>query len=143
MSEIEEVPRCGHQYRSDPPPDPALHTRIVRCGRYTGHTGEHEEADTGITWPRDVPPPMPAPPWREIADRWGQRLEMAAVPTAVAHPRAGGPRTHVDLSNARLYQEHAIAEAFHAGATFFAANHMPALLVVTPEEKAAMEERYR
>jgi hypothetical protein len=44
--------RCPAEYPRSPNPLP--NTRIVRCHLEAGHPGEHEEADTDVTWTDDA-----------------------------------------------------------------------------------------
>jgi len=50
--------RCGSEYTR--PGGRERGDRIVRCHLAPGHPGEHEEADTEVTWPASVPAPLSA-----------------------------------------------------------------------------------
>jgi hypothetical protein len=61
MTTADETRACRALY---PPSDPTA--RIIRCHLAAGHPGEHEEADTEVTWIADGTPAQPTCGAREV-----------------------------------------------------------------------------
>jgi hypothetical protein len=75
----DETPACRAQY---PPSHPTA--RIIRCHLPASHPGEHEEADTEVTWTSDAARPA-AVADQAGEDRNGKSLRLTAVENRVAN----------------------------------------------------------